>query len=331
MARNSGEDRPDVSIIVVSFNTCDVTRRCLQHVQEYATEVRHEVYVVDNASTDGSADMVARDFPWVHLIRMSENKGFAAGNNVAIKKASGRYLLLLNSDAFLNQGVLADTIHYMDRNPATGVLGCKLTCPDGSMQASARMLPSALNKILHVTGLAARFPKSPFFGRVDYTWWNHSEPRSVGWVVGAYFLIRASMTKEVGFIDERYFLYFEEIDYCLAVRKAGWDVVFYPYAEVVHLGGQSAVATDQPVSGRGRQLNPTRVKSEYRYWRKFHGWSRVLTVAAIEFFWDLIVLLKNGFANSAKAQHKRKEAMAGMKLIFSTLWNDRLGKGARAG
>ena len=215
---NPDEETIDVSIVIVSFNTKEVTRQCLEHVQKHAAAVRHEVLVVDNASGDGSADMVAAEFPRVHLIRSNENKGFAGGNNPAMKIARGRYILLLNSDAFLAEGVLEKTIQYMDDHPNIGVLGCKLTDPDGTLQPSARMLPGPLNKILHITGLAARFSKSKFFGRVDYTWWDHSEPRTVGWVVGAYFLIRRETMENIGVLDDRYFLYFEEIDYCLSAR-----------------------------------------------------------------------------------------------------------------
>jgi GT2 family glycosyltransferase len=109
----------DVSMVIVSFNTKEVTRRCLEHVQRHAAEIRHEVFVVDNASTDGSADMVQNEFPGVQLIRLDQNRGFAGGNNPAMEKAAGRYLLLLNSDAFLSAGVLEKTIQYMDQKAAS--------------------------------------------------------------------------------------------------------------------------------------------------------------------------------------------------------------------
>jgi GT2 family glycosyltransferase len=269
---SADNDIIDVSIVIVSFNTRDVTRQCLEHVRKHAAAVRHEVLVVDNASVDRSADMVAAEFPEVHLIRSDDNRGFAGGNNPAMKIARGRYILLLNSDAFLSEGALEKTLQYMDDHPDTGVLGCKLTDPDGTMQASARMLPGPLNKILHITGLAARFPGSKFFGRVDYTWWDHSEPRTVGWVVGAFFLIRRETMESIGVLDERYFLYFEEIDYCLTARRAGWKVVFYPHAEIVHIGGQSAVKVPGKISAKGRQMVSIRLTSEFRYYRKMYGW-----------------------------------------------------------
>jgi len=323
---NKKTKQVDVSIVIVSFNTSSLTRQCLESIQQHAKGIRYEVFVIDNASTDGSADMVAEAFPRVNLIRMHENKGFAGGNIPGMRKASGRYILLLNSDAFLAQDVLQDTLSHMDHHLGIGVLGCKLTNPDGSMQPSARMLPGLLNKTLHITGLAARFPKSKFFGRVDYTWWDHAEPKSVGWVVGAFFLIRAEIMADIGFLDERYFLYFEEIDYCLSARRAGWDVVFYPHARIVHLGGQSSVKTGQRVSVKGRQMTSIRVTSEFRYYRKMYGRFHVLASAAIEIIWNLVVIGKNMLIKSTESTYKIDEARTIIVLIAKTLWDDKLGR-----
>jgi len=332
-SRDSREDQRtdasalDLSIVIVSFNTRELTRRSLKSIEEYASGISHEVFLVDNASSDGSANMVAEAFPWVHLIRMKENRGFAGGNIPGMERAKGRYVVLLNSDAFLADGVLAKTISHMEKNPEIGVLGCKLTNPDGSLQPSARMLPGPLNKVLHITGLAARFPGSKFFGRVDFSWCDHSEPQSVGWVVGAFFMIRRKTMEEIGFLDDRYFLYFEEIDYCLTARRAGWDVVFYPHAQVVHLGGQSALKTRQKVSAKGRQMISIRLTSEFRYYRKCYGLFHVMVSASIELLWEVVVFTKNSFGTSADAAGKKEEARALMGLIVKTLLEDRWGKG----
>ena len=325
---NPDEETVDVSIVIVSFNTKDLTRQCLEHVQKHAAAVRHEVLVVDNASGDGSADMVAAEFPRVHLVRSNENKGFAGGNNPAMKIARGRYILLLNSDAFLAEGVLEKTIDYMDDHPRIGVLGCRLTDPDGTLQPSARMLPGPLNKILHITGLAARFSKSKFFGRVDYTWWDHSEPRTVGWVVGAYFLIRRETMENIGVLDERYFLYFEEIDYCLTARRAGWEVVFYPHAEIVHIGGQSTIKVPGKISAKGRQMVSIRLTSEFRYYRKMYGWLRLLSIVVIEAGWNATVFVKNFLSRSGEAADKMDEARMMIRLIRRTLGEDLWGSGS---
>jgi GT2 family glycosyltransferase len=323
---NPDKETIDVSIVIVSFNTKEITRQCLEYVQKHAAAVRHEVLVVDNASEDGSADMVAAEFPRAHLIRQDENRGFAGGNNPAMKIARGRYVLLLNSDAFLAQGVLDMTIEYMDDHPNIGVLGCKLTDPDGTLQPSARMLPGPVNKMLHITGLAARFSKSRFFGRVDYTWWDHSEPRTVGWVVGAYFLIRRETMENIGVLDERYFLYFEEIDYCLTARRAGWEVVFYPHAEIVHIGGQSTIKVPGKISAKGRQMISIRLTSEFRYYRKMYGWLRLLSIVIIESGWNAAVFVKNYLSRSSNAAYKMDEARMMIQLIRRILREDRWGR-----
>lgn len=314
--------------MIVSFNTRDVTRTCLQTVYRCADELSFEVIVVDNASTDGSADMIAREFEQVRLIRLEENRGFAGGNIPGMRQAAGRHVLLLNSDAFLSAGALSQSVAHMDAHPQIGILGCRLTNPDGSLQPSARTLPGPLNKILHITGLAARYPHSKFFGRVDYAWWDHATPRSVGWVVGAFFLVRREVIEAIGPLDDRYFLYFEEIDYCLSARRAGWDVVFFPGASVVHLGGQSSAGTGVRLSAKGRQMIAIRIKSEFRYYRKLYGRRHVLAAAGIEFFWNGVVYLRNRLRRSSDAARKRQDARTLMGLILKTLWQDRLGGGA---
>jgi len=318
-----------LSIIIVSFNTKDTTRDCLDCVHRFSRDISNEVFVVDNASTDGSQDMVKHEFPWVRLICLDTNIGFAAGNNVGIRQASGEYILLLNTDAFIARGVLEKTIGFMDQYPSIGILGCKLTNPDGTMQPSARMLPSPLNKALVMTGLSSRWPHSRFFGRVDYTWWDHSYPKGIGWVVGAYFLIRSSMIDDIGYLDERYFLYSEEIDYCKSARKARWDVVFYPHARVIHLGGQSASKTTMKMSDKGSQLVYHRLKSEFRYYRKWFGIPGVLLSSGMELSWKSLVLAKNMLSIKPSAKYKRKEALTSILTTLKILFEDNLGKGVQ--
>ncbi|HHO76659.1 MAG TPA: glycosyltransferase, partial [Deltaproteobacteria bacterium] len=265
--------------------------------------------------------------PRIRLICLDTNKGFAAGNNEGITRAAGRYILLLNSDAYLTEGVLKSTTRFMDEHPDIGILGCKLTNPDGTMQPSARMLPGLLNKIFVMTGLSARYPASRIFGRVDFSWWDHSHPREVGWVVGAYFLIRRKTLEEIGLLDERYFLYFEEIDYCRTAREKLWNVVFYPHAQVIHLGGQSAAHSGSQVSSQGTQLVSQRIRSEFRYYRKWHGILRVVLSAVIEISWNGLVFLKNMPDRSPNARHKRQDTLITIKLILSALVRDRFGKG----
>jgi GT2 family glycosyltransferase len=175
------------------------------------------------------------------------------------------------------------------------------------MQPSARMLPGALNKFFTITGLSDRYSKSRLFGRVDFSWWDHSIPRNVGWVVGAYFLIRRETMDSIGYLDERYFLYFEEVDYCLSAKKSGWNVVFYPYTEVVHLGGKSAENSDSKFSSNGKQILKIRLESEWKYYIKFYGWCYAIIVMGIEYIWNAMVFIKNLYSNTSKAHNKNYE------------------------
>lgn len=316
---------PDVSIVIVSYNTAALTRQCLETVEACAGGLRCEVIVVDNASCDGSADMVAAEFPRVRLIRLAKNRGFAGGNNPGIRAAAGRYVLLLNSDAFLSPGALQSAVSCMEAHPGAGVLGCRLTNPDGSLQPSARMLPGPLNKILHISGLASRFPKSRFFGRVDFSWWDHGCLRSVGWVVGAFFMIRRSVIEQIGGLDERYFLYFEEIDFCRTARRAGWDVVFFPGASVVHLGGQSSAGATERRTASGSQLTGIRITSELRYYRKWFGPAGALLIAGIEILWNAVVWCRNALRRSDLGAFRRQEAAAMIALLATALVRQKLG------
>lgn len=319
-----------LSIVIVSYNTKDILRNCLNYVREYAQDFSHEVYVVDNDSHDHSADMVAEEFPEVHLIRSPKNVGFAAGNNLALRKCVGRYLLLLNSDAYLFEDTLPKTLKYMDENPKTGILGVKLVGEDGEMQPSARMLPTPWLKFLVISGIASKYPNSPKYGGPDYTWWDHSEPKNVGWVPGAYFLVRKEVTERIGFLDERYFLYFEEIDFCLRTKRAHWEVTFYPYTKCIHLGGQSSAKsselTQKAMTSGGKQLLHLRIKNELRYYRKNHGFMPMIKTAFVEIFWKGMIYLKNSIRRKGEeSRMKREEAKLVIKTFLNCLKEDKYG------
>lgn len=327
MHYTEGENPPDVSVIIVSYNTREILRECLTRVQQHRNETDLEVIVVDNASADGSADMVAADFPVVRLIRSGKNLGFAGGNNPGFKIAKGRYFLLLNSDAYLLPGTFGSTVHYMNEHPECGILGVRLVSPDGSMQPSARMLPSPWFKFLVMSGISSRFPGSRLLGGPDFPWWDHGETRAVGWVPGAFFLIRREVTEKIGYLDERYFMYFEEIDFCLQTQRSGWKVIFFPGASVIHLGGQSSSATKKRITAGGKQLIHLRIKSEFRYYRKNYGMGKVFLSAGVEIFLKCLTIMKNLFSSSEQAAIKREEAAFTLRLIGRTLKEDRFGNG----
>lgn len=205
-----------------------------------------EVIVVDNASTDQSSEMVQKEFSKVVLIKNKKNLGFAAGNNIGIKRAKGDFILLLNSDTRLVEDSLTKMVDYMENNPRVGISSCQLVGKDGEIQASGGFFPSIfrvfawmffLDDIPLLGSLIKPFhPHSPNFYTKDP--WYKSE-HFQDWVTGAFFLIRKKAVKEVGFLDEKFFMYVEEMEYCFRAKKKGWQVVFAPITKIIHLGSQS--------------------------------------------------------------------------------------------
>lgn len=228
-----------MSIIIVNWNTKELLQNCLTSVYKQAGSVNYEVIVIDNGSTDGSPEMVSNDFPQVILVRNLENKGFAAANNQGITIAKGRYVLLLNSDTVILNSALSKTVAFADAHLEAAVVGCRVLNPDRTLQPTCFMFPSLLNTFLSSTYLYKLFPKSRFFGRERMTWWDRGDTREVDVVTGCFMLVRREAIEQVGLMDERFFMYGEETDWCYRFKKAGWRVVFAPVAEIVHLGGQS--------------------------------------------------------------------------------------------
>jgi GT2 family glycosyltransferase len=277
-SRQSAErgEQPDVTVLAVSYNTAHLLDRFLLSLQAAAGGLRLQTIVVDNASEDGSAALL-RTREEVELVENTENVGFGRANNQALPLVRGRYLLLLNTDAFVSPETLTMTVDFMDSNPECGVLGVKLVGEDGSLQPSCRTFPTPWNVFLASTGLRRFFPRTRM---VDDMAWDHDAVRDCDWVPGCYYLVRRAVIDTVGLFDPRYFLYGEEVDHCRAVREAGWRVVYYPYTRVVHLGGESA-ASAGTLSAEGRQLSPLQVESELLYFRKHHGLAGVLGAVAL--------------------------------------------------
>ena len=260
----------DASIVIVSFNTKDSLRECLESVEREAANLRIETFVVDNNSADGSVELVERSFPTVRIIRSAVNLGFGAANNLAIQAAQGRYLILLNSDAFLCPQSLRLAIEHMNRQPTVALGGARLVGRDLSWQPSARMFPSIRTDAMVMTGLAARFAKSKIFGHFDRTWADPLQPCQVDWVPGAFSIVRAAVLEEVGLFDPIFFLYGEEVDLCRRIKNAGYEIWYWPDIVVVHVGGESSRHRSD-VDRAGAQVTQWRMRSTLLYYRKHHG------------------------------------------------------------
>jgi GT2 family glycosyltransferase len=255
----------DVSVIIVNWNTCDLLRQCLQSVEAETSSAVCEVIVVDNASSDSSAAMVRSEFPRVTLLVNEENRGFAAANNQAIAVAKGRYVLLLNSDTIVLDRAIEKTVAFADQHPDAAVTGCRVLNPDRTLQNSCFMFPSILNWFLFSLYLYRIFPTSRFFGREYMTWWSRSDSREVEVVTGCYMLVRKQAIDEVGCLDEQFFMYAEETDWCYRFNAKGWKIWFTPDPEIIHIGGASAIRLG---ATRARVTNRSFVRYMFKHWSK---------------------------------------------------------------
>jgi N-acetylglucosaminyl-diphospho-decaprenol L-rhamnosyltransferase len=233
---------PDVSVVVVSWNTRELLARCLESVDLGTAGPLVETIVVDNGSTDGSPEMVAERFPRTRLIRNGANRGFAAANNQALKSCTGRYALLLNSDAVLLDDSLSHMVGFLDGHPEAGAAGGRLLNPDGSFQWSYADFPSLFGELLLLTKLY-RLLRPPTYP--SYPPERSREARAVDWVSGACLIVRRTAIALVGLLDEEYFMYSEEVDWCYRLRRAGWAVYYLPDAPVAHWSGQSAASAPE--------------------------------------------------------------------------------------
>ena len=281
----------DLSILIVTYNSAPLIGNLLDHLRadldREGAGFAAEVLVLDNASRDGTADLVRAQYPWVKVIASPDNLGFAAGNNLAAKQASGRHLLLLNPDAVPYPGALRRGVTLMDQHPQTGLGGGELIGSDGSRQPSARMFPRLRDEFFTLSGLAARYPHSALFARLDRRWANPDQPAQVDWIPGAFVFIPRSLFESINGFDERFFMYYEEVDLCRRLQAQGHSIDYWPELKAVHIGGASAKTVKKArVSKGGSQLESWRMRSAMLYYRKHHGWWGAASVHGLEWGWS---------------------------------------------
>ncbi len=235
----------DLSVCILTWNARELLEKALESVLAERDALELEVLVVDNASSDGTSEYVRSNFPQVQLISNRSNRGFAAGNNQALLAASGRYLLLLNPDTVVHPGAFKALLEYMDAHPEAGIAGPKLLNADGSLQYSCRRFPNPVAAAFRNTPLGKLAPDFQPVREYLMQDFSHDEPRAVDWVSGAALLLRRELLCSVGLLSEDYFMYLEDVDYCLRAHKAGWEVHYVPQAVITHLIGGSS--SKQPV------------------------------------------------------------------------------------
>jgi GT2 family glycosyltransferase len=301
-----------LSVLIVNWNVRDLLRDCLRSIERGRGDLAVEVIVVDSASADGSAAMVAAEFPWVRLLPQAENVGFPRGNNIALAQARGDYLLLLNPDTVVLDDALPVLVDYLRRHPDVGAVGPQLLNPDGSVQSSRRRFPTLATGFVESTWLAGIAPgELRRYYALDLP---DAVTADVDWLVGACILVRRAVYERVGGLDEGYFMYSEELDWCRRIKEDGWRVVYHPAARVVHHVGKSS---EQAVTAR--HINFQRAK--LRYFRKYHG--RVATVVLRLFLlgsyaWQLALEAAKG-ALGSKPELRRQRVRAYRDVLRSGL------------
>ena len=222
------------SIVVVNFNRCQKLRHCLSSLRP-AISHPFELFVVDNGSRDGSVAMVHEQFPEAIVIQQNINQGFSRAVNRALKRATGNYFLCLNNDAWLYPESLDRLVSFMESRPDAGIVGGKVLNADGSLQFSARSFPTFATVLFNRSSLLTRlFPDNRFSRRYLLSDWNHAQPKEVDWVSGSFLAIRRKTCEAIGLLDERFFLFCEDVDWCLRAKQAGWKVVYFPEAVAIH-------------------------------------------------------------------------------------------------
>lgn len=269
----------DLSIVIVNWNVRELLHACLRSILQAATAdpgdpyVWHwpdaprysfEVIVVDSASSDDSVASVQKDFPSVRLHASSVNLGYARGNNVGIQESAGRFVLLLNPDTQVLDGALPYMLDYLESHPQVGVLGPQLLYADGSVQPSRRRFPTLATALIESTFLQTWFPHHPALRQYYVRDRPDNEISEVDWVIGACLLVRREAIAQAGLLDEGFFMYSEELDWQRRIRTAGWKVVYFPTAQVLHYEGKSS---EQAIALRHIRFQESKV----RYFTKYHG------------------------------------------------------------
>jgi GT2 family glycosyltransferase len=309
----------DLLIVILSWNVRDLLRQCLESVASGCPlSANHpplttEIIVVDNASSDGSVEMVRAEFPAVRLIANQTNRGYTGGNNDGIAAATGRYVMILNPDTRVLNDALAAMVAYADAHPDVGVVGPQLLNPDGSVQSSRRRFPTLMTGLFESTWLQPLAPRD-----VLRRYYVLDQPddaiQEVDWLFGACFLVRRTVIQQVGALDEDFFMYSEEMDWCYRIRQAGWKVVYLPEAQVIHYGGKSS---DQVAAQRHIYFQTSKV----RYFRKHHGalTAGVLRVALLTMYAGQLALEAAKGALGHKRALRRERVRAYWQVLRSGL------------
>jgi GT2 family glycosyltransferase len=280
----------DLSIIIVNYETYDLTKQTIESVINHQHPFKYDIYLIDNASADGSIEKLQENFlkevetGLIKFILNSENKGFAHANNMALRKIDSEYVLLLNSDTVVVDNCLEDSLNYMHTHEDVGALGCKVVLPDNTLdKACRRSFPDFNVSFYRMTGLSRIFPKSKRFGRYNLTYLDEDETYEVDSIVGAFMFVRSKVVRQVGFLDEKFFMYGEDIDWCYRIKAAKWKIIYFSDAKIVHYKGASNSKK------QNRRLTYEFYRAMYIFYNKHYkeGYPLITTVATYLGIWGI--------------------------------------------
>jgi GT2 family glycosyltransferase len=253
-----------VSVVIVVWNAKKYVLECLESLREWCQSAYAEVIVVDNASSDGTPELIEQRFPEFKLIRNPENFGFAKANNIGIAQSTGSYVCLVNSDVKFTEDCITPMVKYMNANPGVAMLGPKMLAADGIVRRSTMRFPTVWSTFCHALGLDVIFKKSRVFGGWLMADFDHMRTMPVQVLNGWFVVVRRSAMEQVGLLDAQFFMYGEDMDWCKRFHEAGHNIVFFAGAEAIHYGGGSS--SSAPI-----QFYLEQCRANWRYWRKHHG------------------------------------------------------------
>ncbi len=304
-----------ISVIIVSYNVAKLMEKCLNSLFR-ETDLSLDIWVVDNNSDDDSVNIVKRNFKQVNLIENNENVGFASAVNQALELCNGDYIFLLNPDAFIKKNSIERMIDFLRANLKAGAVAPKILYPDNSLQLSCRAFPTITTQFLESSYLFKLFPKSKFFGKYFMSWWDHNNINEIDWASGSALMIRREALNKVGFLDEKMFMYSEDIDWCYRCWEKGWKIYYLPEAIVIHYDAQSA-----KISPANRLIQV--LESRYYFFKK-HGFKNKIfllkTIVLLGLIGRIIISFLLWFLTfSKKKRHIRLEDLKTFCKAF--LWH----------
>jgi GT2 family glycosyltransferase len=281
----------DVTIVIVSYNVANFLNDCLYSIKK-ETRCSYEVIVVDNYSEDNTVEIVQNQHPDIKLIKNQRNEGFAKANNRGFKIAKGRYILMLNPDTVILDKAIDKLVRFMDTHPKAGACGPKNFYPDLSLQHNCHHFPSLVMTFFECLQLRRFFPKKRLFGREQMTYWTYDEVRDVDWITGCSLMIRKTALDGVGFLDENYFIYSEECDFCYRLKQKKWKILFFPGASIIHYYGQSSSAQN-PHKAKAKTATRYYFESRYYFFKKNFGRGREFLLRLIDIIYYSLSFLRN--------------------------------------